>query len=258
MTITKIEWCGETNNACRGCLHGCAFCYARKLCRRLPMMKAGVWLKKQGIPYRHLPQKERLEMYRKTPVWCEDCYNFRVHFHPEELNRITPQDKPKKIFMDSLWDWNANAVKDEWLQAILAKMAEYPQHTFMILSRRPDRYGRFQYPPNVWLGTSISKTEDRCRIQDLGDLKSNNLRFLSIEPLHEAIDLASWFRWIDWIILGAETGHRKGKIRPEKEWIEAIIRNCREEGIPLFIKDNVAWEEKVREYPKEFGRRGPC
>ena len=215
------------------------------------MMKAGVWLKKQGIPYRHLPQKERLEMYRKTPVWCEDCYNFRVHFHPDEVAKIAPQDKGKRIFVDSLWDFNANGVKDEWLHAIIAKMAECPQHTFMILSKRPKRYGRFQYPENVWLGTSIATSADCYRVNDLRDLKLKNIKFVSIEPTHEHIDF--WFsrKDIDWIILGAETGNRKGKIKPEKEWITSIIHNAREEGIPLFIKDNVGWEEKIQEYPKE-------
>ncbi len=251
MNKTKIEWCDWTNNACRGCPHGCAFCYARKLCRRLPMMKAGVWLKKQGIPYRHLRQKERLELYRKTPVWCEDCYNFSVHFHPDELNKITPQDRPKKIFMDSLWDWNAEGVKAEWLQVILNKMAACSRHTFIILSKRPERYGRFRYLRNVWLGTSVGTTADCHRVGDLCDLKVPNIRFVSIEPIHQRMEF--WFsrKDIGWMILGAETGHRKGKIKPEKQWITSIIDNARAEGIPLFIKDNVNWLERIQEFPNE-------
>ncbi len=141
---------------------------------------------------------------------------FRSHPHLERLEQLNPRQKPKRIFIDSMWDWNAAGVKDEWLQAILAKMRECPQHTFMILSKRPKRYGRFQYPENVWLGTSIATSADCYRVNDLRDLNLHNIRFVSIEPIHEHIDF--WFsrKALDWIILGAETGHRKGKIRPKR------------------------------------------
>ena len=75
------------------------------------MMKAGVWLNKHGKKYKHLSKEERLALYKTTPVWCEDCYNFKPHFHPDELDRINCNQKPKRIFVDSLWDWNANGVK---------------------------------------------------------------------------------------------------------------------------------------------------
>ena len=219
MNITKIEWCDWSLNPVVGCPHSCDYCYARRQAKR---------------------QKQR----------CKLCYDFVPHPHLERLEQLNPRQKPKRIFIDSMWDWNAAGVKDEWLQAILAKMRECPQHTFMILSKRPKRYGRFQYPENVWLGTSIATSADCYRVNDLRDLNLHNIRFVSIEPIHEHIDF--WFsrKALDWIILGAETGHRKGKIRPEKEWITSIIKNARAEGIPLFIKDNVGWMENIQEYPR--------
>ena len=146
-------------------------------------------------------------------------------------------------------DWNSPEVKEEWVVKIIEKMRESPQHTFQVLSKRPKGYARFQFPHNVWLGTSIAKTADCFRVRDLCESAGPNIKFVSIEPIHERIDF--WFskKEIDWIIIGAETGHRKGKIFPEPEWISSVIGNARSEGIPLFIKDNANWPEKIQEFP---------
>ena len=216
MNITRIEWCDVTLNPVVGCPHGCPYCYAKKQAKR---------------------QKQR----------CRLCYDFVPHPHLERLEKLKPTQKPKRIFIDSMWDWNAHGVKREWLRAILKKMRECPQHTFQILSKRPALYSRFSYPENVWLGTSIATNADLHRVQDLLDTGLLNLKFVSVEPIHERIDYP--FKNIDWIIVGAETGNRKAKITPEKEWISAIIQNARSEDIPVFIKDNVNWSKRIRNFP---------
>jgi protein gp37 len=149
-----------------------------------------------------------------------------------------------------MWDWNANGVKREWLEAILEKIKECPQHTFQILSKRPKRYSRLTYPDNAWIGTSVATNADLYRIHDLASaIKSSNIRFFSIEPIHEKIEF--WFtkETVDWIIIGAETGHRRGKITPEPEWVSSLIKNGSEEDIPVFIKNNVGWSETIRAFP---------
>ena len=178
------------------------------------------------------------------------CYSFVPHPHLERLNQLNPKQKAKKIFMDSMWDWNSSGVDEEWLLKIIDKMRECPQHTFQILSKRPQGYGRFEFPSNVWLGTSIATTADCHRVHDLGNLRNRNLKFVSVEPLHEKIDF--WFssKEIDWIIVGAETGQRIGKIIPEAEWVTSILENARAEGLPVFLKGNLHWPEAIQEYPK--------
>lgn len=222
MNKTKIEWCDSTLNPVVGCPHGCAYCYARMQAKR---------------------QKQN----------CQLCYDFVPHPHLERLDQLNLRQKQKKVFIDSMWDWNAEGVKDEWLLKILEKMRECSQHTFIILSKRPNRYGRFQYSENVWLGTSVATSADCHRVQDLCDLKLPNVCFVSIEPIHEKIAFRFSKKDIDWIIIGGETGHRKGKIRPEKEWIDAVVENARVEEIPLFIKGNAGWPEKVQKFPREGG-----
>lgn len=62
-----------------------------------------------------------------------------------------------------------------------------------------------------------------------------------------------------WIILGAETGNRKDRISPEKEWVNSVVAYCKDRNVPLFMKDSmimitgdsfcteVPWEDKKNE-----------
>jgi protein gp37 len=56
------------------------------------------------------------------------------------------------------------------------------------------------------------------------------------------------------VIVGAETGNRKGKVIPKREWVEAIVNECRKNKIPVFLKNSLApvWGEPlIQEYPWE-------
>ena len=76
--------------------------------------------------------------------------------------------------------------------------------------------------------------------------------WVSIEPIHERL-LSEWFvssigsddgqciefrRW-EWVVIGAETGNRKDKIIPKKEWIQEIADICLQEGTPVFMKESL-------------------
>jgi len=219
MNLTKIEWCDYTLNPVVGCNNGCAYCYARKQAKR---------------------QKRR----------CNLCHQFIPHPHLERLKNMSPRQKPARIFMDSMYDWNGHGVEEEWLTRIIDKMRECPQHILQILSKRPKGYERFEFPSNVWLGTSIATTADSHRVIDLGNLENHNLKFVSVEPLHEHIDFWFFKKDIDWLIIGAETGNKKAKIVPQGEWVTAILENARAERIPLFLKRNMNWPETIQEYPR--------
>ena len=60
------------------------------------------------------------------------------------------------------------------------------------------------------------------------------MRFVSFEPLldYTAPDL----RYVDWIILGAQT---KPYRPPEKFWVEEIVQAADKARIPVFQKDNL-------------------
>lgn len=95
-----------------------------------------------------------------------------------------------------------------------------------------------------------------------GELQGNTKTFFSIEPILEDIAASKGWAIADngsyakWIILGAETGRRKDKVTPEREWIKKIADDCDEGGIPLFMKDSltsvVGEDDMRRELPREL------
>jgi len=209
MNVTNIDTADITINGVVGCDHNCAYCYAREQAKR---------------------QKRR----------CIQCYYFKPHQHLARLKQLTPRQKPKMIFLDSMWDWNCQKNKLWWLYYNLVAIKRCPQHTFQILSKRPKFYSRIKFPKNVWLGTSVESWREQWRINDLifkaGN--NNNLKFLSIEPIKD--ELRYWIGdKIDWVIIGAETGRRKDKTIPNSKWIARILDNCQMENIPVFMKDSL-------------------
>jgi protein gp37 len=115
--------------------------------------------------------------------------------------------------------------------------------------------------PNIWLGTSVENQETATkRIPHL--LKAPaTLRFLSCEPLLGPVDLRkwlfsnhdlasmdnqylsplpgtdaaqTWYSKVNWVIVGGESGH---DARPcNVEWIRDIVRQCKDAGVPVFVK----------------------
>ena len=59
-----------------------------------------------------------------------------------------------------------------------------------------------------------------------------------------------------WVIIGAETGRRKNKVIPKKEWIDKIVKQCHENNIPVFMKNSlipiVGEENMLREFPESL------
>lgn len=220
-----IGWCDRTLNVLFGCLHGCPFCYARTQAKR-----------------------------RKHD--CQLCYEFTPHAHLERLEQLIPTQKPQRIFMDSMSDWNSQGMERDWQEQIIQKMSECKQHTFQILSKRPEGFSQFHFPENVWLGTSALREGEIYRVNRLKEAANGNLRFLSIEPIQERITHHFTQDEIDWMIVGAETGHRKNKVVPEKDWIDSLIANARAENIPIFVKHTISERfgssYELREFPRSI------
>ena len=78
---------------------------------------------------------------------------------------------------------------------------------------------------------------------------------ITFEPLFEdvgTVDLED----VDWVVIGAETGNRKGKIIPQKDWIMNIVRQAKDKNISITMKtsliDIVGKENFIQEVPNEF------
>lgn len=120
---TKIEWTDATWNPITGCSvvsPGCTNCYAMKL--------AGTRLK-------HHPTRVGLTNDSKAgPVW-----NGQVRFNESMLLDPLKWRRPRMIFVCAHGDLFAENVPDEWIDQVFAVMALAPQHTFQVLTKRPER-----------------------------------------------------------------------------------------------------------------------
>ena len=168
---------------------------------------------------------------------------------------------------DLFGDW----VPRSWIDAVFASCEAAPQHNYLFLTKNPERYkeiyrGELDYRCYMWFGTTATDTRSFAfKGQDLFEStgateKSHAKRFISVEPLHEAINEQTLqnVKYLDWVIVGAETGNRKGKVIPKKEWIDNIVEECKYAGIPVFMKDSLipimGEENMLREFPEGLRR----
>ena len=71
------------------------------------------------------------------------------------------------------------------------------------------------------------------------------VRFISYEPLLGPINYIPG--WVERIIIGAMTG--LDAVKPQREWVAALINAADAASIPVFLKDNLGWPEVRREWP---------
>lgn len=245
MNKTKIDWCDSTWNPVTGCLHGCEYCYARGIAKRFgchatPDNKASVIIR----PW------EDSETGRKLPY----PYDFAPTLHKYKLNEYQNK-KGRNIFVCSMADLFGDWVPDSWIEEVFAACEKAPQHNYLFLTKNPHRYielaekGILRCSDNMWYGWSQTRNED---VKTLCFPCSPNL-FVSVEPILEPVHPSLE----DWIIVGAETGRRKDKVIPKREWIEQIVEDCRKYEIPLFMKSSLAdiWGEPLmQEFPEGLKR----
>jgi len=84
------------------------------------------------------------------------------------------------------------------------------------------------------------------RWRDIHDVTANDFRYGHIKVLP--------LNGVQWVIIGAETGRRKSKIVPKREWVSDIVNICRAARVPVFLKSNIAdiWGEPlIQELPWE-------
>lgn len=213
MNKTKIDWADMTWNPVTGCLHGCEYCYARKIAKRFDGTKA-------------FPN------------------GFEPTIHNDRLIEPQKVEKPQNIFVCSMADLFGSWVPESWIEQVFDACKKAPQHNYLFLTKNPLRIIDEDTPTakNMWFGSSFTRNSD--------DFVSNRRKsnpernyFLSIEPILEDVltDLATihCFERVNWVIVGAETGNRTNKVIPKKEWIDKIVYHCKEAGIPLFMKDSI-------------------
>jgi protein gp37 len=124
----------------------------------------------------------------------------------------------------------------EFIKKVFSVMKETPQHTYQLLTKRPERVLAFNkeldWQDNIWMGTSVERNDVKHRI-DLLRKCNARVKFLSIEPLIGRIKNIN-LTGIDWVIVGGESG--PGARPMKKEWVNEIKKACKEANVPFFFK----------------------
>ncbi len=217
ITGTKIAWTNETWNPTTGCSRvseGCRHCYAEEL---------------------------RLRRGWSAKPWTAANAAENVVLHPERLRKPYGWKKPVRVFVNSMSDLFHQEIPDEFIARVFAVMLDCPQHTFQILTKRPERAAAWggPWPANIWMGTSV---EDRRALRRIDAIRTcgAQTRFLSCEPLLEDLgpmDLAG----IHWVIVGGESGAHMPS-SPERwmdhAWARGIRDECTRQGVAYFFKQS--------------------
>lgn len=228
---TGIEWAEATWNPTTGCDRmsaGCDNCYALALAKRLKAMGAAKY-QNDGDPRTSGP-------------------GFGITTHASALAVPYRWTEPRLVFVNSMSDLFHAKVPIGFVRDVFAVIADTPQHTYQLLTKRSRRLrvfaDRLDWPGNLWVGVSVEDQQAMHRVDDLRYVPAA-VRFLSCEPLLgplHGLDLTG----IGWVIAGGESGPNH---RPMDEaWVREIRDVCEDAGVPFFFKQ---WGGRT---PKAHGR----
>ena len=236
----KIGWCNTTWNPVWGCLNNCEYCYARRIAKRF----AGD-IAEFEIDYIYGSNIDGNSLNAYYEEKKENIKSFKPTFLYSQFEKKLPK-RPQRIFvgsMSEIYYWG-----DKWMERVLGKINQHPQHIFQFLTRYPQVYVKYDFPKNCWLGVTITTNTDinyYSIYNQIGAAKGN-IYFYSIEPLLNKVN-PEFLKGIDWVIIGAETGNRKDKVIPNGSWVFNILDFCNRHNIPIYIKDNLV------KYYSEYG-----
>ncbi len=228
---SAIEWTEATWNPTTGCdrvSEGCDNCYALTLAKRLKAMGSPKY-QADGDPRTSGP-------------------GFGLTVHPDALRVPYGWKSPRTVFVNSMSDLFHARVPLDYVRRVFDVMAETPQHTYQVLTKRARRLrqvaDRLQWPANLWMGVSVESAKELSRVDDLRQVPAA-VKFLSCEPLLGPLDGLELTE-IDWVIAGGESG--PGHRRLDEAWVTQIRDACQEAGVAFFFKQ---WGGRT---PKAGGR----
>lgn len=266
MNISKERWVDFTWNPITGCQDNCDYCYGARQAQRFSgdtrLNKASDQLI-QDLDNLYILEKpfKNISTGKVTP----HPVGFEPTMHRYRLPMIAQKKKPAKILVCSMGDLFGPWISDERIGEVFKATEETPWHTYFFITKYPARYIDLadkgilpRAGKNYWYGTRINNPDDRYFWAR--GLKTYALVEPILEDFGRTLDPDRGPAMLNWIILGAETGNRKGKVNPKKEWIMNIVASTKIAGTPLFIKDSLAeiWQEElIQEWPEGLPKDNP-
>ena len=242
---SRISWTQATWNPLAGCTKvspGCEHCYAEVMSRRLAAMH------KQGY---------------ENVINAKGKWNNHVEMIPGALSKPLHWKKPRMIFVNSMSDLFHKNVPEWFIASVFEVMMKADWHTYQVLTKRPERMLEVlrgvKFADHIWLGVTMENQETADERAKYFRRVGPALRFLSLEPMLEPIEIPFIEKW-DWVIVGGESG--PGARPFEWDWARSVRDQCREYDIPFFMKqgggvrnkraklDELPEDLRIREFPK--------
>lgn len=237
---TKIQWTDHTFSPWWGCSRvsdACKHCYAADLARRF---KLPIWGGEESS------RKMQSDRYWRDPI----AWN----------RRAAKIGRRERVFCASMSDvFEDRRDLDASRERLWKLIEETPALNWLLLTKRPQHAKAMApwkgpWPRNIWLGTT---TENQaCVNERIPFLLENDVavRFISCEPLLEAIDLGPWLGRdrVTWAIVGGESG--KGARPMPNDWARSVRDQCQKAGVAYFYKQTGDWFEDDLAYPRFLGR----
>ncbi|MDD3019865.1 MAG: DUF5131 family protein [Alphaproteobacteria bacterium] len=225
---TSIPWAEASLNFATGCNKvsaGCVNCYS--LDRLIPRLQA-------------MGQKK-----------YQNGTKFTVH--ESAMYEPLKWKKPRRIFVNSVSDTFHEEMPFQTISKFLTFVVTRTPHQYLLLTKRPEIMADFFklcYQPalpieNIWLGVTAENQEMAGkRLPILKEIPAA-VRFVSVEPMLGPVDLSAYAEWLDWVIIGGESGPKQ-RIIPEK-YIRDLVLQCKRMRVPVFLKQMHDGERLVKE-----------
>jgi len=222
-TNDSVSWANWTWNPVTGCNHGCKFCYAREIANSDRM--AAVY------PFQFAPA----------------FHDYRLSAPANTRRKNSDDPRDGRVFVCSMADLFGKWVPEEWIEKVFQACAESPEWEYLFLTKWPKRYSMLASLPKAWFGASIIKQGDVERVtNDMTSFETHDgiVRWISLEPMLEPIVFGD-LSWCDLVVIGAQTSTRQPEgfvpeFAPNFEWVADVVAQCREQGIPYYLKPNLA------------------
>jgi hypothetical protein len=171
----------------------------------------------------------------------EDRYpfGFAPTLHRERYRNLDIHKVGSPIFISALGDMFEYWMPDKYIQEIFRECQARPKHTYLFMTKTPERYKELKLPgdKNFWYGTSVSCNAD---MDNLEYLPADRNTFVCFEPLREKLFIPEeCLKNAKWAIIGAQMGRFKDKAIPKKGWVQDIADLCRDIDIPVFMRPSL-------------------
>jgi protein gp37 len=235
-TNDSVDWASWTWNPVTGCEHGCKFCYARE------------------IAY-----SERMADY--YPNKFEPTYHGYRLAAPRNTSKPESSDpRDGRVFVCSMADLFGKWVPDAWIESVFDACLKSPHWEYLFLTKWPARYSRMPLIQNAWYGASVIQQSDVKRVEaDMQKIASDKvIRWVSLEPMLEPIRFDD-IGWCDLIVIGSQTSTNQpdGRVEefaPEFDWVFDVVAQCKQAGVPYYLKENLGLSRPGMKLPKGLPR----